>query len=102
MTATEPGGWELKRSIDQLRNDVRDDIGDLKTDVNGVGSKLDSLDKRYVPHSDHNNLARRVDVLEQATAKRTDRNLTIWLTLGVAFFGNLVSVALAIFAVVTR
>lgn len=98
----EPGGWELKRGMDQLRADLRDDVADLKGDVAGVAARLDAMDARYVSHREHSNLATRVEKLEGAGEKRTDRNITIWLGIGVAAFSSLTSTALSIFAFVTR
>jgi len=98
----EPGGWELKRGMDQLRADLRDDVADLKGDVGGIAARLDAMDARYVSHREHSNLAARVEKLESGAEKRTDRNITIWLGIGIAAFSSLTSVALAVFALLTR
>lgn len=99
---TEPGGWELKRSIDQLRVDSREDTADLKADVAGVSAKLDNLDQRFTTKEEHRALSGRVAKVEKAAEKRTDRSLTIWLAIGLATFSSLVSIALAIVNVLVR
>jgi hypothetical protein len=99
MTATEPNGWELKRSIDQLRSDQKDDLSDLKSDVNGIGTKIDNLGSTYVTRSEHNGLATRVKTLEEKTEKRTDRNITIWLAVGTSMFSVLAMVVMGIFTI---
>lgn len=102
MTQSEPGGWELKRSIDQLRDDMRDDLNEVKADINGLGAKLDSLDKRFVTYSDHRALAARVGNLEAATSKRGDRTVTIWLAIGIAALSAVLGVGNTILSVVLR
>ena len=102
MTQSEPGGWELKRSIDQLRADNRDDFEEIKADLNGLGMKLDGLDKRYVTHSVHDALKARVTSLEAATSKRGDRTVTIWLAIGIAALSAVLGVGNTILSVVLR
>lgn len=94
---TEPGGWELKRGLDQLRTDVRDDLADLKSDVAGVAGRLDAMDQRYVTHREHVGVVGRVEKLEQANEKRTDRNITIWLAIGLSALSSLTSIGISVF-----
>jgi hypothetical protein len=99
MNATEPNGWELQRSIDQLRADQKDDLGDLKSDVSGIGAKIDRLGATYVTRNEHAALAGRVTTLEEKTEKRTDRNITIWLAVGTAMFSVIAMVVMGIFQI---
>lgn len=94
--ADAPGGWELKRGMDQLRADMRDDNTELKADVAGIAAKIDNLPERFVTHKEHNSLTNRVTKLEQSGEKRTDRSITIWLAIGLAALSSLVSIALTI------
>lgn len=99
---TEPGGWELKRGLDQLRTDIRDDVADLKGDVAGVAARLDAMDARYVSHREHAGLAARVEKLETGAEKRTDRNITIWLAIGLAALSSLTSIGITLFQAIGK
>lgn len=99
---TEPGGWELKRGLDQLRTDVREDIADLKSDVASVSAKFDAMSQIYVTHREHSGLATRVENIEKAADKRTDRGITIWLAVGIALLSSLTSVGLGVVQMVGR
>lgn len=94
---TEPGGWELKRGLDQLRSDMRDDFNGLKGDVGGIAGRLDSMDARYVTHREHTGLVTRVNKLEDGAEKRSDRSITIWLAIGIAVLSSLTSIVIAVF-----
>jgi len=100
--ADEPGGWELKRGLDQLRADIREDVADLKSDIAGVAARLDAMDARYVTHREHNGLALRVEKLENGAERRTDRTITIWLALGLAAFSSLTSIGITVFQVIGK
>lgn len=95
--ADEPGGWELKRGLDQLRTDVRDDLADLKSDVGGIAGRLDAMDARYVTHREHSGIVLRVEKLEIGAERRTDRSITIWLGIGCAVLAALTAVILTLF-----
>ncbi|GAB2970353.1 hypothetical protein [Nocardioides montaniterrae] len=104
MTATEPNGWELKRSIDQLRSDVekkldanradaKEDTNEVRSDINGVGSKIDGLYRVFASVSEVNALAGRVATLESRADKRSERMTTIWLGIGLTAFTSLTGLA---------
>lgn len=106
MTATEPNGWELKRSIDQMREDFREDLTDLKADLSDIGNKIDSkfddLERRFPTRSDHNALVGRVATLETNAAKRSERTSTQWLAWGTTTFAALVGVIMGVVALVVK
>ncbi len=102
MSSTEPSGWELKRGVDQLRSDVREDIADLKSDVAGVSAKLEAMDTRYVTHRDLAGVVARVEKVEQASEKKSDRSMQIILALGVCALSSVVSIGIALSQAVGR
>lgn len=102
VSQPEPSGWELMRSLTQMREDFREDLNDVKTDINGIGSKIDGLGKGFVTRTEFDGLAGKVEEIVERTDKRTDRNVTIWLAIGVAAFSSLVSILLFVFGVLTK
>lgn len=117
MSTTEPNGWELKRSIDQLRADVekkldanradaKEDTKELSADINGIGTKIDAkfddLERRFPTRSDHNALVARVTTLETRADKRSERTSTQWLAWGTTAFAALVAVVMGVIALVSR
>jgi hypothetical protein len=99
-SGTEPNGWELKRGLDQLRADMREDMTDLKTDVAGVAAKIEAMDSRYVTHLA--GVVRRVENVEKASEKKSDRSMTILLALGVCALSSMVSIGIAVSQAVGR
>lgn len=107
MTATEPNGWELKRSIDQLREDVGKRIDDSRAEAkeDGVEVKaaLASLSVKLDGQPTRAELASvvtRVDKLEERAEKRSERSVTIWLGIGIAVVtsavGSITAVMIAV------
>ncbi len=105
-----PSPWELKRGIDQVRTDLREDISDMrsgeladiKASVAALSAKLDNLDDRYVSRREHHAAVTRIERLETASEKRSDRTITIWLGIGLAGLSSLVAIGTTVANIVSR
>ena len=107
MTATEPNGWELKRSLDQMREDAKEDRNDLKDSIDALGARLEKKLDALPTSSDLQAMGARVGVvegrmttLEQRADKRSEKASTQWLMWGIAILGALTSIVCTIVTVV--
>lgn len=78
MSGTEPNGWELKRSIDQVRDDNKEDFAEVKAGNKALSDKIDNLGTIYVTRTEHGALTARVTTIEterkaEATARAQQR-----------------------------
>jgi hypothetical protein len=113
MSGTEPNGWELKRSIDQLRADTvkrlddnraeaKEDQAEVKATLSSLGDKLDGLGSIYVTRTEFDGLVGQVKDVKAAGAKRSERSLTIWIAIGGTACASVTAIATTVIGILAQ
>lgn len=88
-----PNGWELSRSIKRVETQVG--VGFDRMD-----QRFQAMDDRFVTRREHGDLKDDVDEIKARDAEREKWRRTASLTLAIAIIGWIVTIALALVAVV--